>query len=147
MNMNIEPPVDPGEWDAQERGRLAAAQRGEATASEPGASAYLQVALALRSAPLGEPPPGFAAEVAACVSQCTDDRTERVFVRSFGVVVGVALAAVLVLYGPQCWEAMRSTMTEGSLRLLMATAGCLGVSLAARRRLESRPAVPATGVG
>ena len=95
--------------------------------------------MALRSAPLGEPPPGFAADIAARAMQGNGDGIERSLVRGFTIVLAASLLAMPVLYGPQWWEAMQSVMTVGSLRLVLAGAACLGLSwILPRRALASR---------
>lgn len=105
---------DPPEWDAQEQGR----------------GGYRHVTAAVRSAPLAEPPPDFAREVAAHVVPDPCGHLDALWMRGFAIALALALSAVAILYGPLWWESMRVLVAAGLLRQVLAASGCLVVSWA-----------------
>lgn len=118
-------PIDPAEWDAQERG-LRASRLGRPEFADGADASYRRVADALRSQPLGVPPHDFAASVAARVEAGAR------FERSLTIVLAMVLAATalvtLAIYGGSSWSALQQAFGHAAMAWVMAGLGCVGLS-------------------
>lgn len=119
-------PVDPGEWELQERGMRAARGR-EAGAMDAAALDYRIVAEALVSLPRSEPPADFAAGVAACAAR-REAGIERLLSRILLATFAVALVVACSCYGEQGWQALRQAFGDASLGWMLASLGCVALS-------------------
>ncbi|MCR6664344.1 MAG: hypothetical protein NVV60_14635 [Luteimonas sp.] len=136
------PRADERDWQAQER---------SLSAPQDGRDALL--ARALRSQPVPQPPPGFAADVARLAAlratrRVEDDaRLERLLQPAlFAILVVGALVSALV-FGDRVWATTVDAFGAGAVQWLLVGAACVALSAipAMAQRLSSwRDAAPAS---
>ncbi len=134
MNHRHEPPIDETEWAAQERG-LRAARTGTHHAMDPSSESYRALADALASAPIAEPPAGFAASVAARIAH-DDARFERGLSRVLAGLFITALVVVASIYGGECLDLLAGRWGSGATGLVMAGLSCLALTWTMARLWE-----------
>ena len=144
MNTRPSRPAAPGpvadrDWRAQEQALASPAHRADAL-----------LARALRSQPLPEPPPGFAAAVAALAAAAPSPRTvdtglERSLLHGLLAILALATLGTLGYFGGQWWALASHALGAGAAQWALLGAGCLLLSWlpeAARRlRGPGQPAV------
>ncbi|KAF1691458.1 hypothetical protein [Pseudoxanthomonas koreensis] len=135
MNTRNKPQVDPGEWEAQERGMRTARARDADARLDEAAADYRIVAEALVSAPRSEPPAGFATAVAKHVAR-HEAGLERLLWRSLLVVFVVASAAMGAQYGAQWLQALQGILDGDALGWALAAVGCMALSWIGSRLFE-----------
>lgn len=134
------PALDPRDWEAQ-----------EAALATPRHRADALLAHALRTMPVGEPPAGFAAEVARLAAArrpavaVEDAGFERRLLQGLLAVFALSAAAVVALFGGQWWAQAAGAFGSGTLQWGLAGAICLGLSwlLSDGRRVFEAAAHPA----
>lgn len=127
MNTRPSHPTAPGpvadrDWQAQE----------QALAS-PGHRADALLARALRSQPLPEPPPGFAAAVAALAASTpaprpADAGLERSLLNALLAILALSTLATLGYFGGQWWALASQALGSGAAQWALLGAGCLLLS-------------------
>jgi hypothetical protein len=131
MSTDRKGPIDEKEWEAQERGMLAA-RRGNAGGLDAAGESYRVLAEALDAAPLPGPPMDFAAGVLAQVAR-QEEGFERVLSR---LLVGVFVIGALVVTGIYANEGLQlaePVLGRGTPNLLLLGVGCVAVSWMGRR--------------
>lgn len=126
--------IDEREWEAQERGMRAARGR-DAGSLDVVALNYRQVAEALISAPLGEPPDSFAAAVVKHAAR-HDAGIERLLSRILLAVFLVATIMLGVLFGEQWWQSLHQTLGDDAQGWVLTGIGCVTLSWLFSRVLE-----------
>lgn len=120
------PPLDPAEWEQQERGRRAAAQSGDA-GPDPVTRGYRQVAQAVRSRPRSAPPADFA-ETVAREAAAREAGIERLLSRWLAVALVLVLGAIGVRYGASMWTTFQHALGSEASGWILAGLGCAGLS-------------------
>ena len=133
-------PVSEQEWRAQEQALSAPARRAD-----------VLLARALRTTPVPQPPPGFAAEVAALAAArpraatADDGRVERALLHGLLAVLAMSTLVVLAWFGGQWWDLARGALGAQAVQLSLLGAACLLLSWlpgAARRLIHEAQASP-----
>lgn len=142
------PGFDAGEWDAQERG-LRSARQAVDDPPDPAARDYRLVARAIATAPRSQPPPDFAAAVAASAGAdagvgTRDPGYERILVRGLLLVLGAAAVVVAALSAGPAWQALRAASTAGTMPWAAAAAACVAAAWALGQAQQLRGLPPAT---
>ncbi len=133
MNTSGKPPIDEAEWQAQERG-MRAAREGDALGMNGLAEDYAIVARALVSPPRSEPPADFAADVAEHITRHEAGR-ERLWSRILLAASVLASIVVCARYGGPWWQPLRQSFDNDASGWMLAVAGCVALSWAARQLL------------
>ena len=134
------PPVAEADWLAQEQ-----------SLASPASPADALLAQALRSLPAGEPPRGFAGDVARRAAatamrsgeQARVERMEQALLATLLLAMVVAVGVVLAWYGPRWWILLHAMLGEGGAAWALGGAACLLLSWlpeGARRLRQSRTA-------
>ena len=144
--MNTRPPRHAASGPVAERDWLAQEQ----ALSSPGHRADALLARALASLPASQPPPGFAAEVAALAAAgpspaAADARFERALLDGLLAVLLLATLATVAYFGGDWWRLARGALGDGAAQWALLGAACLLLSWlpeAARRLRETGQPVP-----
>lgn len=145
--MNTHPPRHAAQGPVAERDWLAQEQ----ALSAPGHRADALLARALRSLPASQPPPGFAAEVAALaaagapVAAAGDTRLERALLNGLLAVLVLATLGTVAYFGGDWWRLASGALGDGAAQWALLGAACLLLSWlpeAARRLRETGQPVP-----
>lgn len=141
-----EQPIDPEEWNAQERA-LRAERLGEPDAGDADLRGYRSVARVLARPQPVALPPDFARQVARRAvrehTHAADTRIEGGLATALLSVLGIALLVLAMLQGPQWWQALTALVPDATLsnRWLLSLLACAAVTWALGRAGE-RPAAP-----
>lgn len=144
--MNTRPPRQTASGSVAERDWLAQEQ----ALSSPGHRADALLARALRSLPVSQPPPGFAADVAALAAggasiAAGDARLERALLNGLLTVLVLASLATAAYFGGDWWRLASGALGDGAAQWAVLGAACLLLSWlpeAARRLRETGQPVP-----
>ena len=131
MSRKHETPIDPREWEAQERGMRAALGR-DLPGTDAVTANYRIVAEALAAMPRTDPPPGFAADVAGRVARDAAG-LERVLSWVLLFVFLIAMVVVAAQYGPPWWQSLRGAFSADAMTWMLAGLGCVVASWAGSR--------------
>ncbi|MGY0612960.1 hypothetical protein [Luteimonas sp. A501] len=135
------PKVDASEWEAQEQGLRVARGNGHGPAdADAVAHCYRLVATAVTTAPRSQPPPGFAAAVAARVG-IRDPRFEPILARSLLLILATASIMAAALYADAAWYALRQALATDAMPWLAAAGICIALNWISGqiRRLHALP--------
>ncbi|MGY0634793.1 hypothetical protein [Luteimonas sp. A478] len=136
MTTRTPPPIDPREWEAQELG-LRAARNGGQHPADPEATRYRLVSRAVATAPRSQPPPGFAAALAARAAT-RGSGLERLLVHILLAVLGAAAVLVTALFAGPAWQATRDSLGAGATPWVAAGAACIVLSWAFNQARQLR---------
>jgi len=125
------------EWLAQERAMRCERLHLDCASDDARVQRYRMLARALRKAPQKSLPADFAQRIAAQATSgpagnvITDTRFEFILIAAIGIMLVVAVVAVITLYG-DAWlpsiNAMLPAPSAVASRWLLAFAGCVGLS-------------------
>lgn len=124
-------PTQEREWQAQERGRQEERLGTDPACGDPRIGQYRLLARALRHPPLDPIPADFATRVAARRAAGDDDRLESLLLRGLFVVLGLAAAVVVAVYGGSWLGTARALLppSDGfNADLLLLLLACIAAS-------------------
>lgn len=140
MSMTDNPPIDESEWAAQERGMRAVLAQ-DATGMDAATMDYSVIARALVTAPHGEPPNGFADDVAKRITR-RGARVERLLSRTLLAAFVLTSIIVCVQYGGQWWRPLHRSFGDEALQWMLVATACAALSWTSRQLLELAAQAP-----